>query len=180
MWTPSIEGILVSKGRGAEVLLRWGHFWPGVLESAVNVVSLVLAQTVTRGFDANMDWGGPQPYTTYARSLDKEIFLRCHRRMLDIVAGTLWEEKHGRSDYASLDEFRLLILMLYCIYEQGDVRDMVRDLLPGYREFEVFPQWVGSLMIRRTCGYDGAIPVYKFLLGTYVEKCGLQKLWLSR
>lgn len=100
--------------------------------------------------------------------------------MLDIVSGTLWEEKHGRSDCASLDDFRLLILMLYCIYEQGDVHDMVRDSLPGYREFEVFPQWVGSLMCRRQCGYDGPVPLYKFLLGTYVEKCGLQTLLVSR
>ena len=70
VWTPTIEGILVSEGRGAEMLLRWGHFWPRVLETAVNVVSLVLAQIVTRGFDVNMEWGSRQPYTTYARSLD--------------------------------------------------------------------------------------------------------------
>lgn len=158
-----IEGIDVSADAGSEVLLRWGHFWPDVLRVKVNVVSLVFAHTVSRGFDVNWEWGSRAPYTGYARSLDKEVFLRSHRRMLEIVTQTLWNAKHGRSDCASVEEFKLLVILLYCIYEKGDVHEMVQSQLPGYKAHEVFPQWVGSLMCRKQCGYEGPIPTYRFV-----------------
>ena len=176
LYRGGIEGIDVSADAGSEELLRWGHFWPDVLKVKVNVVSLVLAHTVSRGFDVSWEWGSRAPYTTYARSLDKEVFLQSHRRMLKIVTKALWEDKHGRSDCASIEEFELLVILLYCVYEKGDVHDMVESQLPGYRAFEVFPQWVGSLMHRKQCGYEGPIPIYRFVLGTYIGKHCLQRL----
>lgn len=176
LYREGIEGIDVSADAGSEVLLRWGHFWPDVLKVKFNVVSLVLAHKVSRGFDVNREWGGRAPYTAYARSFDKEIFLQSHRRMLDIVTQTLWDEKCGRSDCSNIAEFKLLVILLYCVYEKGDVHEMVQSFLPGYRVFEVFPQWVGSLMCRTQCGYEGPIPIYRFVLGTYVGKHGLQLL----
>ncbi|QLG74124.1 hypothetical protein HG535_0F06360 [Zygotorulaspora mrakii] len=178
-YTETIEGITCNDDVTSRVLLQWAYFWHAVVRSKANVATLVFEGRLSKPFGIDMEWGNREPYSRYSRMLDKEIFVRSHRRMLEVVSGTLWEDGHGRGDCFDLNEFRLLVLLLYCVYEKGDVHDMVSRVLPGYRKFEVFGQWLGSVMCKRVCGYDERVPVYRFVLGTYVEECGLNKVLIE-
>lgn len=146
-----VEGIDISQGTGTRTVQRFEDFWRYIVKAKVDIVQLVFDDALAFNFQVNGDLGGHEPYAGYERRLDIELFSRANSRMVDNLVKRLWEEEYAGLWCDNRDEFKLLVLMLYCMFELGDCQAMLRKYVVGFDKSGIFPLWLGQIHFMLSC-----------------------------